>query len=272
MGQFIMNYKYKFVLFLIIIFVIIYIMGLFTWSSLPKDQTDNQTISEAITEAIIAHEEDPTAHLGAGESLEQHKSNDVIDHLAGSIVPDKFSNAQSFLYSTVIPEISGNEDNCSIENWSPFIGLYQASPTSGEGSYFLSTFVPADLGYNNGDVILDIMVSQFGSSGTRLSYVNFGFGRIEVKDNYYRVAYWTTSWQYSSWISVDETKFLRFRFLYDSTNNMLYVYLRDTEVFSVSYTLAWKDSEMDFRFFVNRGTSSAMTALFGGIKYWFDGM
>lgn len=68
--------------------IVVY-MGLFTWSELPKDQSNPQLISEAITEAINNHEADPQAHLGAGESLEQHKSNEVIDHPAFSILGDK---------------------------------------------------------------------------------------------------------------------------------------------------------------------------------------
>jgi len=69
---------------------IINIMAEFTWGNLPKNQIDGQLITEAIAEAIEAHEADPEAHLGSGESLEQHKSNDVIDHPAFSILPDKF--------------------------------------------------------------------------------------------------------------------------------------------------------------------------------------
>lgn len=66
-------------------------MGLFNWGALPKAQDDPQTINEAIIEAIATHESDPTAHLGAGESLEQHKSNEILDHPEFSAVPDKFS-------------------------------------------------------------------------------------------------------------------------------------------------------------------------------------
>ena len=64
-------------------------MGLFNWGSLPKAQDDAQTIDEAIASAITAHEEDPTAHLGDGESLEQHKTNEIVDHPAYSVVRDK---------------------------------------------------------------------------------------------------------------------------------------------------------------------------------------
>lgn len=59
------------------------------WGSLPKDQDNPQTIDEAIALAIANHEADPTAHLGDGESLEQHKSNEIIDHPINSVVDDK---------------------------------------------------------------------------------------------------------------------------------------------------------------------------------------
>lgn len=62
-----------------------------TWGSLAKDQSTSTTIDQAIASAIVAHKADPTAHLGAGESLASHKASEIIDHTAGSIVPDKFS-------------------------------------------------------------------------------------------------------------------------------------------------------------------------------------
>jgi hypothetical protein len=65
------------------------------WGALQKAQDDDQTIAEAIEAAILAHEEDPTAHLGDGESLSEHKHETVIDHPAGSIVPDKYSYEQA---------------------------------------------------------------------------------------------------------------------------------------------------------------------------------
>lgn len=74
---------------LILICFIIIIMAEPTWDALAKNQTDPQLITEYITAAIAAHEADPEAHLGPGESLEQHKTNDVIDHPAFSIVNDK---------------------------------------------------------------------------------------------------------------------------------------------------------------------------------------
>lgn len=60
------------------------------WGNLGKALDNNQTINEAINEAIVSHEQDPTAHLGAGESLQAHKSDEIIDHPAKSVVSDKY--------------------------------------------------------------------------------------------------------------------------------------------------------------------------------------
>jgi len=59
------------------------------WGALAKAQDDPQTIDQAIAAAIATHESDSDAHLGAGESLETHKSQEVIDHPAGSVLGDK---------------------------------------------------------------------------------------------------------------------------------------------------------------------------------------
>jgi len=41
---------------------------------------------------IAEHNEDETAHLGAGQSLQSHKASEVIDHLIHSIIYDKIAN------------------------------------------------------------------------------------------------------------------------------------------------------------------------------------
>lgn len=64
-------------------------MPIQTWGGLDKSATDSEKIEDAINRLISVHEADPSSHLGAGESLEAHKSDDVIDHPAGSVLRDK---------------------------------------------------------------------------------------------------------------------------------------------------------------------------------------
>ncbi len=60
----------------------------------PKSQEDPETIEQAIDRIVASHNDDPTAHLGTGQSLEEHRQNDVIDHPAGSILADKVTPRQ----------------------------------------------------------------------------------------------------------------------------------------------------------------------------------
>lgn len=66
-------------------------MTLPLWGTLEKAQDNDQTINEAIVEAITEHEESATSHLGTDESLSAHKTEEVIDHPARSVFDDKFA-------------------------------------------------------------------------------------------------------------------------------------------------------------------------------------
>jgi len=78
------------------------------WGLLPKAQDNAQTIDEAIASAISTHEADSEAHTGTGESLETHKSQEIIDHPAGSVLVDKHTNTEWLLDTTFQ----------SLTNWS----------------------------------------------------------------------------------------------------------------------------------------------------------
>ncbi len=61
------------------------------WGQLAKAQDDPQTIEDAITAAISAHNDDPTAHTSTGQSLALHRENGILDHPAGSSLADKLT-------------------------------------------------------------------------------------------------------------------------------------------------------------------------------------
>lgn len=75
-----------------IIFIIFCItMTVLNWGDLTKNQEDSETIEEAIARVVAEHNDDEESHVNTGQSLEAHKSADVIDHPAGSVVSDKKS-------------------------------------------------------------------------------------------------------------------------------------------------------------------------------------
>jgi len=92
--------------------IIVFIMAE-TWGAMPKNQVDDQLISEAIAEAIAIHEADPTSHMGEGESIDMHRTNEIIDHPANSVVPDKFSSFQP-IYQTFFENIDTWQQNGDV--------------------------------------------------------------------------------------------------------------------------------------------------------------
>lgn len=82
--------------FVILFFFVVILFGMVVdvWNSLPKSQSDPETIEQAIARIVGEHDTDPDAHLGATGSLTAHRTNGVLDHLAGSIPADKFSAAE----------------------------------------------------------------------------------------------------------------------------------------------------------------------------------
>ena len=131
-----------------------------TWGQVPKEQNDSQLISEAITAAIVDHEADPEAHQGDGESLQNHKSDEVIDHPAESIVEDKY---EPFSIPISILDMSKLIVQPQIEStdyWTKY-AVGEDNSSAGIGSYAL------DIGpTNNNYIYLNMMCP--------ISYINFG--------------------------------------------------------------------------------------------------
>ena len=100
------------------IVLILIIMADPVWGMLAKSAVDAETVEEAIARLIAVHEADETSHLGTGESLEAHKNADIIDHPAGSILGDKFTN-QEVVFSPTFE---------SFDNWSQSGATVQAEP------------------------------------------------------------------------------------------------------------------------------------------------
>jgi len=87
------------------------------WGSLPKSQTDSETVEEAITRLITAHLADANAHIEAGESLYTHKQSEVIDHLADSIVEDKIGDSEVSLQKLLADHFFILSSFESLDGW-----------------------------------------------------------------------------------------------------------------------------------------------------------
>lgn len=89
-------------------------MSIPVWGMLAKSQTDPETIEEAIARLISAHEVDPESHIGAGKSLENHKSATTIDHPVLSVAPNKLE--RNFFNKMVIATSLQSLDAFTIQS------------------------------------------------------------------------------------------------------------------------------------------------------------
>lgn len=75
------------------------------WGLMTKAQDDDTTIQQAIDASILAHESDPESHMGVGESIENHRTNEVLDHKAGAVLADKLTMSE-FVFNTTFENLS----------------------------------------------------------------------------------------------------------------------------------------------------------------------
>lgn len=179
------------------------------WGSLQKAQDDPETIEEAIARLIGEHESDPEAHLGEGESLEQHKTEGMIDHPAGSVATDKLPQAR--LVASVFESLDGWAlvefgTGSGYLNF-PGVVLQTGATTNGEPVLFTGSD-----GFSN----FDVSKSFFFKTTLRLSHAANQIGRFGI----------------GALGGGDGTCGVGFRF----ENSTLYAYVEDEEVVT-SYEL-----------------------------------
>jgi len=104
------------------------------WGMLPKSQSEATTIDQEIDAKIAAHNADPTAHLGTGQSIDVHRTNSMIDHPAGSIPADKAS-ATLFDYTFDFRALTGLTVHGDVQNafW-PGVEINASTGSPGYGS------------------------------------------------------------------------------------------------------------------------------------------
>lgn len=84
--------------------------GPYIWGGLQRANNDPTVIDEAISEAIVAHNDDPDAHLGDDQSLQSHRASEIIDHLAESVVNDKIGRTARRYMAIVDPDSESDFD------------------------------------------------------------------------------------------------------------------------------------------------------------------
>lgn len=217
------------------------------WGTLPKSQTSAETIDEAVSAAIAAHEADEEAHLGTGESLQSHKAETIIDHLAGSILSDKMSANEevynSFFESLTDWEITGSVWKGGLAGLNIYAASGEADVSSIQG---LITTYQNYLNYEK-DLLwqstlrLDTEAAYkfHAGIGNYTSATNIeGFGFYFYNGDVF--GFWGTgaSITLTSAITVDPKIMHVYRAQYDASSLTLYFFIDNIQVASITKTSA----------------------------------
>jgi hypothetical protein len=126
-----MNRKNRLILFFVLILCVI-IIFMNTWDSLAKNQTDPETIEEAINRIVSAHNNEPTSHAEDNQSIAVHRTNDILDHKAGAVLADKWTMSE-LDFSTTFDVLTpfGTHGNVTVI----YPGVHVAPSASGDANY-----------------------------------------------------------------------------------------------------------------------------------------
>jgi len=151
-----------------------------TWGMLEKSMFDPEKIEEAIARLIAEHNDDETAHLGAGQSLQSHKASEIIDHLAGSIIADKFSATDKTLITTFnsYDQFDKNESGGIVEIIGPELNLISGFNANNWCDVRAASDVAISLDFEKDPFCqITAWISSFADAE-----MSFGFGKPEVDE------------------------------------------------------------------------------------------
>lgn len=152
-------------------------MSLPLWGQLQKSQDDSETIEEAIVRLIGEHEADPTAHLGEGESLSEHKQDSTIDHPAGSVLADKKTMTEMSIDHD-FSDISfwGQTGQIDTDNW-PSVGLYVEWGEVNTSRMYMTPQIPSPFLSYSHDMVFQSIV-QLNVTGSNV-HAWWGMGLVD---------------------------------------------------------------------------------------------
>jgi hypothetical protein len=238
------------------------------WGQMTKAQDDSTTIDQAIASAILAHEADSESHMGEGESIENHRINDIIDHPQGSVVADKVSTGQIIVTTNF--ESSAGWDVSAYSSFFIFPALILQ--TSNVLNNVATAYLTEVLGFETKDFDKDLMF-QFtirtvgGNSGD----YNFIFSVADDVENTkslgFKIVNGVLSGLYNPFETLQTLELLTLTmgntytlrcFINSATSNVEF-WVNGVLVGSLAYTSLYNTTElMGFRFHAKkvRGTTS----------------
>ena len=231
----------KYSLFFLLILIIIIYMSLENWGGMSKAQDNAQTIDEAISAAILAHEEDPESHMGVGESIENHRVNDVIDHPAQSIVPDKFDSNQPSMQNFFVNPSSYYEEGNVNQNGDGQIYVYVSNSSPAYSLVGIPLTFLDSQAFPDNDILLDFVLRLVSGGSTYACDVYIG-----EDENGFGIKFNHSGLKLFKYVNSDYTETANvtfswgqaksFRLFLDSTSQALLLFINGVQVASLPMT------------------------------------
>ena len=250
-------------------------MSIETWGEMTKSQIDATKIEERMTQMISEHNDDPTAHMADDQSIGLHRINDVIDHPASSVVPDKFNSNQPIYYnfftaastypkSGTVNQAGGGAIYLLPTSASRVTSVNIAFPFLDNVAFpvhdiildFTTQFIPVSSGVYNGYFIFGIWaINGFGFKFTRTTICLF------------KTISETTT--YGDTITFDYTQLHNVRLFLSEVDATIYLYIDGVQITSLAITLGLVDYIYDQQLYFNMTTGNASTFAISMLRAYY---
>lgn len=220
-------------------------MSIETWGLMPKSQIDNETIEEAIIRLIAVHEHSPDSHLGENESIEAHRKSEIIDHLAGSVLPDK-KDMNDYNIDITFQSLDGlgHDAGASVDAFKLLLYVENGFNTY---SFVSNTpFLETAFSQNSYSFLIQFL-AYFNQGSVSTAFTEFGRLGFDIQHTRIRGYYWVdgmSSKQYTSWYNVDMHELHSFRAQYFKNEEISRFYIDGVLVGEINYPYTPDNADM----------------------------
>lgn len=232
--------------------LIVLFMPIQNWGSLQKSTDDPETIEQAIARIVAEHNNDPSAHNEAGQSLFEHKQSDIIDHLASSVPLDKITGGDANIdtkFDTLDSWSKTGDANIYDHNG---LGLYVEYGVTNTSRLYSAMYIPDYIFDDSSDIQFETQSIWEGTNTHIHAYFGFlndytdsatGFG-FQIRDGVlYTYLKRSTTVEKTSKGSVDITDSHFYKAVYIESDQKVYYYVDNVLIDTLNVPSAgqWQD-------------------------------
>lgn len=248
-----------------------------TWYALGRAVDDTETILQAVDDKILTHNLDASAHGQTNEAVYEHRVNQILDHLEGS-VQLQFLPLDHYIFFTAFENLTSWSQLGTITAGT-FNGIVQADATPLDPDGYIQLFSNLfDIGFDATKSPLFQTTVKFAATTYQTAHITIGPGPLDlgldsfgfkvVNANLY--AYWVSSGtEYTQQITgYTVTNSLTLRAIFRSSSSAIDFYVNGVLEYTLTTTLPSVDSGgYAMTFLIHRDSGTARVMYLGDLFY-----